>query len=145
MIPLQEPEITYITGILLSSILFLPPGSCFFTCFSSDTAGVLQAVEDRVWNDFIHSNTDLKCLPHTSASLYPSVVGRSLFEFIRDPKVQSFFRHVMLMVSQRSRLVSLSKPFLFKKFSNGKSGMTIKLRRFDPVITIMPSSHCHPS
>ncbi|KAJ3416904.1 hypothetical protein HDV05_007962 [Chytridiales sp. JEL 0842] len=77
MVPLHEPEITYV----------------------SDSSGVIQCVEDRVWNEFIESNSDLQGMPHTSACLYPAIIGRSIFEFVKDPKVHNFFRHIMLMLA----------------------------------------------
>ena len=66
--------------------------------YITNETGVIESVQDQAWNDFILENADLDLSPSARGLLFPAVLGRSLFEHIGDVKVQSFYRHIMIMV-----------------------------------------------
>ncbi|KXS16133.1 hypothetical protein M427DRAFT_301461 [Gonapodya prolifera JEL478] len=66
--------------------------------YLTDATGVFQMVEDDQWNKFIDENCAHPLPAHISRFAFPSIINRSLFELISEPKVQHFFRHLMTMV-----------------------------------------------
>ncbi|KAI8811012.1 hypothetical protein BJ742DRAFT_799479 [Cladochytrium replicatum] len=74
--------------------------------YITDPNGIIISVEDKLWNQFIVQNLP----PHSPLAsqradtcAYPSIVGRSLFEFMGEQKVASFFRHIVSMLLSGSQ------------------------------------------
>lgn len=86
--------------------------------YITDDTGVICSVEDSVWNSFILKNADLGLCPTSNGLMFPLVIGRSLFEYIGDIKVQSFFRHLMIMVSFINSVADLSYVAVFVSVTN---------------------------
>jgi hypothetical protein len=67
--------------------------------YATNESGDLVQLEDLAWNSFFYNNA---ARPISNASLrvaFPTIMGKNIFEFICDAKLQRFYRHVMHMVS----------------------------------------------
>lgn len=67
-------------------------------CYVTDEAGIIVSLDDDLWNLFIADNCDVPLPTHIARCQFPTIVGRNLFEFIGDAKIQTFFRHIIYML-----------------------------------------------
>jgi hypothetical protein len=87
--------------------------------------GIIVSLDDNFWNTFISSNSLDPVPKHLRRCQYPEIVGRNLFEFIGDIKVQSFFRHIIYML-----ITNMQKKFVYHWFCDSpacerKMSMTV--------------------
>ncbi|KAJ3111663.1 hypothetical protein HDU96_005477 [Phlyctochytrium bullatum] len=66
--------------------------------YVTDEAGNILSLQEDEWNMFILRNTVVPVPPHVQRCLSPNIIGRNLFEFISDRKVQAFSRHIVYML-----------------------------------------------
>ncbi|KAI8850442.1 hypothetical protein BC829DRAFT_156023 [Chytridium lagenaria] len=66
--------------------------------YVTDEAGNILSLQEDEWNMFIAKNADLPIPPHIERCMSPNIIGRNLFEFISDEKVQAFSRHIVYML-----------------------------------------------
>ncbi|KAJ3104046.1 hypothetical protein HDU97_009593 [Phlyctochytrium planicorne] len=59
--------------------------------YVTDECGNILSLQEEEWND-------IPIPPHIERCMSPNIIGRNLFEFISDPKVQSFSRHIVYML-----------------------------------------------
>ncbi|KAJ3359909.1 hypothetical protein GGF32_008926 [Allomyces javanicus] len=68
-------------------------------CYVTNASGDFVSIEDKTWNDFIHANCATPLVPAHARLLSPTILGKSLFEFIADAKLQRFTRHILSVVA----------------------------------------------
>ncbi|KAJ3369899.1 hypothetical protein GGF31_004974 [Allomyces arbusculus] len=68
-------------------------------CYVTNASGDFVSIEDKTWNDFIHANCASPLVPAHARLLSPAILGKSLFEFIADSKLQRFTRHILSVVA----------------------------------------------
>ncbi|KAJ3214191.1 hypothetical protein HDU67_001995 [Dinochytrium kinnereticum] len=66
--------------------------------YVTDEAGNILSLQEDEWNTFIAKNADIPVPPHIERCMSPNIIGRNLFEFISDEKVQAFSRHIVYML-----------------------------------------------
>ncbi|KNE57669.1 hypothetical protein AMAG_04530 [Allomyces macrogynus ATCC 38327] len=64
-------------------------------CYVTNASGDFVSIEDKTWNDFIQANCASPLVPAHARLLSPAILGKSLFEFIADAKLQRFTRHIL--------------------------------------------------
>ncbi|ORZ33775.1 hypothetical protein BCR44DRAFT_1437582 [Catenaria anguillulae PL171] len=91
------PASTAVTGANAEEVLSVPfmPTISYLT----NPEGDIVSVEDATWNAFMDKNNIHPFSPQVARCCFPQVMGRSLFEFLRDPKLARFTRHLLHMVS----------------------------------------------
>ncbi|KAJ3122121.1 hypothetical protein HK098_003100 [Nowakowskiella sp. JEL0407] len=71
--------------------------------YVTDSTGIIVSVEDSLWNKFIEENVDISLSKTFPGSFYPQIIGRSIFEFISEVSIQSFFRHIMALIASNKQ------------------------------------------
>ena len=84
-----------------------PPNGTSEICYITDDAGIILSLDDNHWNTFIGNNAQVPLPQHQRRCQFPDIVGRNLFEFICEVKLQKFFRHIiyMLITGMQTRFV----------------------------------------
>ncbi|KAJ3088366.1 hypothetical protein HK102_008924 [Quaeritorhiza haematococci] len=67
-------------------------------CYITDETGAILSLEDKIWNQFLADNCPIPLPAHIQRCTFPTILGKNLFEFIGDQKVQTFFRHIIYML-----------------------------------------------
>ncbi|KAI9140649.1 hypothetical protein BKA69DRAFT_1039164 [Paraphysoderma sedebokerense] len=82
--------------------------------YATTPSGTIVSVEDELWDKFIGDNVCMPFPQRIIACKSDNIVGRSLFDFIGDLKLQSFYRHIMYVV-----LNGIQPRFSFHWFCDG--------------------------
>ncbi|KAI9344187.1 hypothetical protein DFJ73DRAFT_960968 [Zopfochytrium polystomum] len=75
------------------------PSGLIEIVYVTDESGNILSLNERIWNEWLLQNAELPLPERILRCLAPQIVGRNLFEFISDPKVQTFSRHILYMLT----------------------------------------------
>ncbi|KAJ3214190.1 hypothetical protein HDU67_001994 [Dinochytrium kinnereticum] len=107
--PIQAPPTPVTSGTSSQSSSILGSGNSLESdsldsqefpeiAYVTDEVGNILSLQEDEWNLFISRNSDVPIPPHIQRCMSPSIIGRNLFEFISDEKVQAFARHLVYML-----------------------------------------------
>ncbi|KAJ1562772.1 hypothetical protein HK405_008071 [Cladochytrium tenue] len=79
------------------------PNGLIEIVYVTDSAGNILSLDEAVWNQWMLQNSDFPVPERILRCLAPGLLGRNLFEFIGDPKVQLFARHLLYMLTSNQQ------------------------------------------